>query len=159
MKRAGFFSKLHAEGALRLVEPSEEMKTAYLKKSGSYLISAKLLRDNGRLEECVSITYYSMYYALLALLFRAGIKCENHSAAIILLKEVFGVGNSEISSAKKERVDKQYHVSFSIIREEVENLILAAERFNSKIMDFTDKLNSEKIKEFRKKTENLLKSA
>lgn len=159
MKKAGFFSKLHAEGALRLVEPSEEMKTAYLKKSGSYLISAKLLRDNGRLEECVSMAYYSMYYALLALLFRVGIKCENHSAAIILLKEVFGVGNLEISSAKKERIDKQYHVSFSIIREEVEDLILAAERFDSKIMDFTDKLNSEKIKEFRKKTENLLKNA
>jgi hypothetical protein len=28
-----------------------------------------------------------MYYMLLALLFRVGIKCENHSAGIMLLKQ------------------------------------------------------------------------
>jgi len=156
MKRTGFFIKLHEEGKLQLVEPSEELRTAYLKKSESHLASAKLLLNNDRLEEAVSMAYYSMYYVLLALLFRVGIKCENHSAAIILLKEIFHVDNSEISSAKRERIDKQYYVDFIIAKEEVEKLIEAAERFNSKVFDFVEKLNSGNIAEFRKKMQKLL---
>ncbi len=157
MRKAGFFIELYREGKLRLVEPNEEMKAAYLKKSESYLGSAKLLLDNDRLEESVSMTYYSMYYALLSLFFRIGIKCENHSAAIILLKEVFGIDNSEISSAKKERIDKQYYIDFSITKEEVKEMISTAEEFNSKILDFVEKLNSEKIARFRERTKKLLK--
>ncbi len=44
-----------------------------------------------------------------------------------------------------------------ILKEEVEELIEAAEIFNSKILDFIEKLNSEKIAEFRIKMETLLK--
>ncbi len=158
MKKSDFFNRLQEEGKLQLVPPSEEIMTSYLKKSDSHLISAKLLLKNDRLEESVSLTYYSMYYMLLSLLFRVGIKCENHSAAIILLKELFNVDNSLISYAKKERIDKQYYVDFKILKEEVEELIEAAEIFNSKILDFIEKLNSEKIAEFRMKMETLLKT-
>ncbi|MBU4076581.1 MAG: HEPN domain-containing protein [Euryarchaeota archaeon] len=157
MKKSDFFNRLQEEGKLQLVPPSEEIMTSYLKKSDSHLISAKLLLENDRLEESVSLAYYSMYYMLLSLFFRVGIKCENHSAGIILLKELFSIDNSLISYAKKERIDKQYYVDFKIMKEEVEELIEAAEIFNSKILDFIEKLNSEKIAEFRMKMENLLK--
>jgi len=46
MRRPGFLKRLHKEAALQLVAPSDEMKSAYLKKSGSNLISARLLLDN-----------------------------------------------------------------------------------------------------------------
>ncbi len=157
MKKSDFFNRLQDEGKLQLVQPSEEIMSSYLKKSDSHLASAKLLLKNDRLEESVSLTYYSMYYMLLSLFFRIGIKCENHSAAIILLKELFNVDNSLISYAKKERIDKQYYVDFKIMKIEVEELIQAAEVFNSKILDFIEKLNSEKIAEFRTKIETLLK--
>jgi len=42
---------------------------------------------NKKLEEAVSMAYYSMYYSLLALLFRVGIKSENHTASIFLLRD------------------------------------------------------------------------
>ncbi len=157
MKKTGFFTKLHEKGTLQLVEPSEEIKAAYLKKSESHLMSAKILLDYDRLEESVSTTYYSMYYMTLALFFRSGIKCENHSATIILLTKIFNIDNSEISTAKRERVNKQYFVDFFLTREEVEELIETAETFNSKILDFIEKLNSEKIAESRKKMERLLR--
>ncbi len=128
MKKSDFFSRLQEEGKLQLVPPSEDIMTSYLKKSDSHLISAKLLLENVRLEESVSLTYYSMYYMLLSLFFRAGIKCENHSAAIILLKELFNIDNSLISYAKKERIDKQYYVDFKIMKEEVEELISAKDQ-------------------------------
>ncbi len=157
MRRKGFFSRLHEEEALQLVDPSSEVKTSYLKKSESYLVSAKILLANDRLEESVSMAYYSMYYGVLALFFRTGIKCENHSASIILLKEIFDMDNSEISSAKRERIDKQYYVDFSIAKEEVEELIGSAEEFNSKVLELIERLNAEKIAKYRGRLGRLLK--
>ncbi|MCZ7401773.1 MAG: HEPN domain-containing protein [Candidatus Methanoperedens sp.] len=157
MKKSDFFNRLQMEGKLQIVQPSEDIMSSYLKKSDSHLISAKLLLENDRLEESVSLAYYSMYYMLISLFFRTGIKCENHSAGIILLKELFNIDNSLISYAKKERIDKQYYVDFKIMKEEVEELIEAAEIFNSNILDFIEKLNSDKIAEFRMKMETLLK--
>lgn len=78
-----------------------------LPRNRSHLTSAKLLLDHGKLEEAVSIAYYSMYHSLTALLFRTGIKCENHVATIALLKKVVNIDNSDISRARRERVDKQ----------------------------------------------------
>lgn len=43
MKRIGFLAKLKREGTLEFVEPSEEIMQSYLKKSESYLGSAKIL--------------------------------------------------------------------------------------------------------------------
>ena len=149
MKKLDFLKKLKEEGKLKLVEPSEEVKQAYLKKSASYLDSAKLLLKNNKLEEAISMAYYSMYYSLLALLLRVGIKSENHTASIMLLKELFGLDNSEMLKAKKERVDKQYYVDFKIVESDVKNLIKIAENFNAGIFDFLEKMNLSEIERIR----------
>ncbi len=150
MKKIGFLIKLSKEGKLQLVEPSEEIKESYIKKSESNLSSAKILLSNDKLEESVGLAYYSMYYLLLALLFKVGIKSENHSASIILLKEVFLLDNKEIFNAKTERVDKQYYIDFTISKREVEDTVRKAEIFNSKIIDFISKTNNEEITDYRK---------
>lgn len=151
MKKINFLSKLFNEGKLQLVDPSEEIKQSYLKKSESNLISAKILLENNKLEESVSLVYYSMYHILIALLFKIGIKCENHSASIILLNELFSIDNSGIFFAKKERVDKQYYTDFHITKQEIVESIKIAENFNKRLLDFISKLNNRKIKEYRKK--------
>jgi len=125
------------------------MKTAYRKKAESHLVSARLLLDNDLFEQSVSMAYYSMYYSVMALFFASGIKCENHAAAIILLKEIFGRDNSEIEDAKRERIDKQYYVTSTPVREEVVTLIRTAETFNADLRDFTDRLTSRDIEEYR----------
>ncbi|MCX6742072.1 MAG: HEPN domain-containing protein [Candidatus Pacearchaeota archaeon] len=146
-----FLSKLKKEGKFLLVEPNEEVKKAYLEKSESNLISAKILLENDRLEEAVSLVYYSMYHLLLALLFKVGVKSENHSISIILLKEIFGIENEEISNAKIERIDKQYYVNFHILKNQVEETIKTAEKFNEKIIDFISKMNNSDILKYREK--------
>ena len=151
MTKHGFLKKLHKEGALRLVEPSDEVRTAYLKKTDSYLASAKLLLDHDRFEESVSMAYYSMYYSVLALFFACGIKCENHTAAIMLLHDVFGIDNTSIKEAKTERIDKQYYVASSPVREEVVALIRTAESFNAELFDIIERLTREKTEVFREK--------
>ena len=157
MAKPGFLAKLVKEGKLGMVEPSEEIKSSYIRKSESYLESARILLEKGKLEESVSMAYYSMYHMLTALLFRTGIKCENHSASITLLKEVFGIDNSEISRTKYERVDKEYYVDFQITRDEVVKIIGRAEGFNSSLLDFISRMNAGKIKMFRIRMESLLR--
>jgi hypothetical protein len=105
LKRPRFLHDLFTERRIQIVSPSEDVAAAYLRKSTSHLASAILLNDNGHYEEAVSIAYYSMYHAVMALFFRTGIKCENHSAAIILAKEVYGIDTTPLSEAKRERID------------------------------------------------------
>jgi uncharacterized protein (UPF0332 family) len=150
-----FFQRLHKEKALLLVEQSDDIRNAYRKKSESYLASAKLLFDNDRFEEAVSMGYYSMYYSVMALFFATGIKCENHSAAITILKEIFGIDNSAIKSAKAERIDKQYYVTSAPIRDEVGTLIRDVESFNAMLIDATDRLTNVKKELFRQNLKNL----
>jgi uncharacterized protein (UPF0332 family) len=131
MRRIPFLNKIHNEGKLKLVDPSTEIKDAYLQRANESLSSAKVLLDIGNLKDTVALAYYAMYHTLLALLFRTGIKCENHTAAIILLKEVFAIDNSSISKAKEERVDKQYYIDFAVTKEDVKDCKI---RFKSPVI-------------------------
>ncbi len=150
MKKISFLAKLHKESKLQLVAPSEAIKDSYIAKSDSNLASAKILLDNGRLEEAVALTYYSRYHMLTALLFKTGIKCENHAASIILLKAVFGMDDRDISSAKGERIDKQYYTDFRIMKDDVMEAVETAEEFNKRLLDFISKLSNQKIDECRR---------
>lgn len=151
MKKIKFLIKLHEEEKLQEVEPSKEIEKAYLQRSDESLSSAKALLKIGHLKDSVALAYYAMYHCLLAALFRIGIKCENHAASIIMLKEVFGIDNLKIAKAKSERVDKQYYVDFRINQEEASNSIKIAEEFIAKINNLIATLTEEKVKRYHAK--------
>lgn len=155
MKKIKFLIKLHKEKKLLEVEPSENVQKAYLQRSEESLSSAKALMKIGNLKDSVALSYYSMYHCLLAALFRIGIKCENHTASIILLKETFGMDNELISKAKSERVDKQYYVDFEINKQETEESIKIAEEFISDMVSLSAAMNEDKITEYHKKAAEL----
>ena len=157
MKKISFLNKLYKKEKLKLITPSEDVKDSYIEKVESNLISAKILLDNDRLEEAVSLAYYGMYNSLLALLFKVGIKSENHTCSIILLKEVFAIDNFDILEAKKERIDKQYYTDFHIVKEEVEDAIKKSENFNKILFDFVSKMKNVDIKKYREKFFSFLK--
>ena len=156
MKKINFLINLKEEGKLKIVEPSEDIKESYINKSNNSLKSADILLENDQVENAVPMAYYSMYNMLTALFFKVGIKCENHSASIIILKELFGLDNSEISFAKTERVDKQYYVDFDINKKEVENMLKSTEEFNSKLYDFIEKLTTKQAADYKKEFEESL---
>mgnify|MGYP000025295267 CR=1 FL=1 len=118
--------------------------------------SSKLLFDNNKLEESIGLTYYSMYHMLTALLRKIGIKCENHTGSIILMKEIFNLDNSDISKVKKERIDKQYYSDFEITKDEIINSIKNAEIFNEMMFDFISRINNENIEVYKNKFKKLL---
>lgn len=106
------------------------------------------------------MSYYAMYNLLLALLFRAGIKCENHGGSILLLKLLFGEKDlyKLISDAKKERIDKQYYVTTEkdeITKEIADELLTNAEEFVLKMKLLIKNLNNDQIEELRKKFETI----
>lgn len=148
MKSKGFLKQLKKEGKLAIVEPSEEIKDSYLTKSESNLASSKILLENEKLEESISLAYYIMYNILTSLLFKIGIKSTNHSGGIVLLKEIFGIDNSKIEFAKKERIDKQYYADFKITKKDAEDMIKTAEGFNAVLREFIDNLNNEDIERY-----------
>ena len=113
MKKPDFLVKLRKEGRLELVERSEEICASYLEKAENCLKSARIPFQNDLYENSISMSYYAMYNSLTALLFKIGVKCENHAGSILLLRFLFNRPDlsNVISRAKKERIDKQYYVS------------------------------------------------
>jgi len=160
MNKNIFLNKLKREEKLELVEPSEEIQNSYSEKSADCLKSAKLLLQNNLYENSIGMSYYTMYNLLVALLFRVGIKCENHGGSILLLKLLFGENElfKLISDAKKERIDKQYYVTTEkdgITEEIAEELLTDAEDFVLKIKLVINQLNNDSIGEIRRKFDRI----
>lgn len=155
MERQKFLAKLKKEGKLALVEPSEEIRISYLQKSENCLKSARILFENKLHENSVINSYYSMYNAILALLFNVGIKSENHSASIIILEDLFNEKElaETILRAKEDRIDKQYYVESEKIspltEESASNLIKLSEEFSLKIRLIINRLGNETIRKLR----------
>lgn len=156
MKNVKFLIKLKKEGKINLMASSEEVKESYLKDSESYFISSKMLFKDNRLKESTQLIYFSVYYSILALLFRIGIKSENHACSIILLKEIFDLDNSFVLMLQKKRVGT-YYPDFELEKQELNKLIQKAEEFNIGLFDFISKLTNEQIKIYRNKFTFLFK--
>ena len=151
-----FLNKLKKEKKLELVEPSEDVCNSYSDKSANCLKSAKLLLQNNLYENSVGQSYYAMYNQLTALLFRAGVKCENHAGSILLLKLLFDDGElfNLISDAKKERIDKQYYVTTEkddLTKEIADELLKNAEDFVLKMKVVIKNLSNDDIDKVREK--------
>ena len=151
MKTSGFLVKLHKEGKLEIVDPSDNICESYLHKSESHFDSAKILFTSEKLEECISMAYYGMYHSLVALLFKCGIKSENHTASILLLKALFNEDSlaKDFNFAKKERIDKQYYTDFKITKADSKDMINKAENSIIKIKLIIKRLDKEKINQLR----------
>jgi len=156
MRSNNFLSKLKAEGKIELVEPSDDICESYSKKSADCLRSAKLLLQNELFENSIGMSYYAMYNLLLALLFKTGIKCENHGASILLLQLAFGKNelSNIISDAKKERINKQYYVTTEkeeITKEVAEELFHDAQEFVLEMKVLLKKLGNDEIEAARER--------
>ena len=161
MKNLDFLTKIKHEKKLELVELSEQLSKSYTEKSRNCLLSAKLLFNANLYENSIGEAYYSMYNAVQSLFFICGIKCENHSAAALILKKLFMLDKIYLifSSAKEERIDKQYYTNSTqtkpVTKESAESLIHIAEKFILDINHYKTALKLEDIDNIRKRFEKL----
>jgi len=130
MEISNFLRKIKKQKQLEIVEPSEEIMQAYLGSSKSYIASAKML-------------------------FKVGIKSENHLASAILLKEIVDIDNSFILDFRKRRIET-YYPDFKIEKEALKKLIQDAEEFNEILFDFISKITKENIKIYQNKLKDVL---
>lgn len=157
MKNSDFLNKLKEEGKLEIVEGSEQMSLSYEKKGAECREVAILAYNNGYFESAITQSYYSMYNHVQSLFFKCGIKCENHSASAILLKDFFKQGELHLifSKAKEERIDKQYYITPSqnnpATKESAKEMIGISMKFNPQITAFKNNLKLEEIKKIRDK--------
>ena len=138
MKKIKFIQKLVKEEVITTKGPSLEIGNSYHKKAENSLRAAKILIKQDLLEESTTMSYYSMYHKATALLNIIGIKCENHNATIIILKEILNIDTKDFSNAKTERIDKQYYTDSQIKKEDAEELIKKVEKFIQQIDNFID---------------------
>jgi len=155
MTNLDFLNKLKKERKIEIVEPSEDMSFSYEKKSIECREVAKLAFDHGYFESAVTQNYYSMYNNVLSLFFKCGIKCENHSASAIILRDIFQQKELHelLSKAKTERLDKQYYTAPSqttpLTEESAKESIKMMQEFNPKILAFKNSLSQEEIRKIR----------
>jgi uncharacterized protein (UPF0332 family) len=140
MKKVKFIKKLIKEKVIRIQESNLNLNKAYNEKSENSLRASKILLKQELLEESTTMSYYSMYHKATALLMLLGIKCENHNATILILKEVLNLDTKDFSDAKDERIDKQYYTDSKTKKQDATNLIKKAELFIEKIDYFVDEL-------------------
>ncbi len=161
MKKLNFLDKLKDEQNLKLVESSDEISKSYLIKSENCARVAKLAFNDGIYENAVGEAYFSIYNSVTALFYKCGIKCENHSAAVILIKQLFKLEKLHLifSEFKKDRIDNQYYTPIAngqpITKEKCDERLKTAQKFNVELRAHMEKLTLEDIKDIRKKFEEL----
>lgn len=161
MKKSNFLFKLKKEESLQLVEVSEEISQSYLIKSEKCIKVAELAYNADIYENAVSEAYYSIYNSVLSLFYKCGVRCENHSGAVILIQKIFDLNELYriFSEFKKDRIDNQYYVPITgcepINKEKCAERIRTAKEFNVKIKAFADNLKIQEINNIRTKIEEL----
>tara|TARA_Y100000310_G_C20387259_1_gene671036 strand:- start:217 stop:702 length:486 start_codon:yes stop_codon:yes gene_type:complete len=157
MTKLNFLHKLKKKGQLELVDTSQEISQSYSLKSKNCLRAAKILYKEEIYESTITEAYYAMYNSALSLLFLYGIKSENHTGTIALLKLIFEIEKAHnlLENAKKERIDKQYYVTTEedkdIIRESAKRMIEDTELFVLELRTVLSRTNQDKIEQIRKK--------
>jgi len=154
-----YIKDLYNKSILRLVDIKSNIFENYLKEADDQLDIMDLMFERKYIKQAVVNAYYSMYNALLALLFRYGIKSENHNASIFLLKHLFLKDNlfSIIENSKKERINKQYYPNSEIVIGNVKILMEDAREFVLRIKEIIDKTSKEDIDVVLKRFKELLK--
>lgn len=121
-------------------ETSKNYAKASLERAEKALKSAKLLQENGELEDAASRAYYAMFHAARAILFNKGISAKTHRGTI----SIFG-----------EKIVKQ-----RILSEEYADMLRKAFDLRQKSdYELYTELNAETVKEAIKNAEKFIKKA
>lgn len=145
---------LKQKNGLELVEPSEDLAKAYLKKAEDSLRAAAALKDNKDWE--ISSSYYTMYFSLYAILMKIGIKCEIHSCTISFMKQFLNDHFTDeeidlIEKSQKARIDTQYYSGRNISDELYDRMINNTALFSAKCKEITNNLTEQEIRYMRDK--------
>jgi len=123
---------------------SRSFVEASLGRAEKALKSAKLLEENGELEDAVSRAYYAMFHATRALLFSKGVNAKTHKGAISLFGEKIvkqGIMSEEYADMLRKAFDLRQRSDYEIYAETsvelVKEVIKNAEQFIERVKELT----------------------
>lgn len=101
---------------IELVEPSDNLRGAYLKKAEEAL---ETLKTTASRDWQLTTAYYTIYHGIYSLLMKMGVKCEIHSCTIecarrFLTKHFSKEDFDLIDKAFQARKDSQYYVNRAV---------------------------------------------
>ena len=146
---------LHKRNGIELVEPSDNLRDAYLIKSEDAL---EVLRTTTKRDWQLTTAYYTIYHGIYSLLMKIGVKCEIHKCTIEFakgfLKEQFTKEDFILlDKAFKARNDTQYYVNREVTHEDFQLIINKAPAFLVKCKNLI--LTQKEINEIREKIKAL----
>ena len=149
---------LNKKGGLSLVEPSQNLAEAYIKKAEDSLESVNL---NKIKEWKIATAYYASYFSVYAILQKIGIKCEIHTCTIqfarVFLNEFFTSEDIEFfEDSFKARGDSQYYVNKEISDEFYSIMMKRTPEFLVKCKNILSRIGEKKINEIRERLSEYL---
>jgi hypothetical protein len=123
-------------------ESSRNFVEASLQRAEKALKSAKLLEENGQLEDAASRAYYAMFHAARALLFSKGVTARTHRGTISLFGEKIvkqGILDAEFADMLRKAFDLRQKSDYELYTELNAELVKEAIRNAGKL--------TEKVKE------------
>lgn len=144
---------IRKKDGLSLAEPNSNIAAGYLLKAEQALETARTEKVT---EWKIAKTYYSMYFALYAILQRIGIKCEIHACTLSFAKHFLGEYFNEeeieiISDALSMRVDSQYYVNREVPDEQFAEILKNAPMFLVKCKGIVNSIDENKILDIRQR--------
>ena len=111
-----------------------------LEQADESLESAQLLLDNRKYRPSVSRSYYAMFYSILALLVKEGLRISKHTGVISVFNREFvkkGIFDKELSSWLQEAFDLRqradYRELFTVSPERAEKVLSQARTFVNEV--------------------------
>lgn len=144
---------------IKLVEPNENLCSAYLKMAKESLASMNANIDAGVKRWAIVAAYYARYHALYAIFMKIGVKCEIHTCTIAAAKALFLKSElaKEIGTSMKQRINMQYYADRTISNADYTKNIGSSPDFVIEMEKLSAKLGTNDIKRTRNKLEKMMR--
>ena len=141
---------------IELIEPNQNVSSAYLKKAHTSLRSMDINYKESILDWTVDAAYYARYQVVYALMQRIGVKCEIHDCTIELFRFLFNDSFDEelfleLKRAKEQRINLTYYTDRLVSVEDIKKNVYSASNFVLKVEEFLSVLTPSKIKLIKEK--------
>ncbi|QYZ79793.1 hypothetical protein E2N92_10310 [Methanofollis formosanus] len=149
------------KNGIRIVEPNDNLATAYLKKAEEAMEAMHSVTSN---DWKISTGYYSLYFSLYSVLTGIGFRSENHTCTIVLMRHLLdGFFTPEecemVERARQARVETQYYVAGDVSRAYAERLAQQVPRFLVKCRGIVDGLNEREVQALRERYRMLIEES
>lgn len=144
---------------IKLVEPNENLCSAYLSMAKESLASMNANIDANVKRWAIVAAYYARYHTIYAIFMRAGIKCEIHTCTIAAAKVLFLSSElaKEIETAMKQRINMQYYADRIVSDADYKKNIDSAPDFVLEMEKLSSEMGDDEVEHIRAELKEITK--